>query len=101
MGNFPVLRGLRKTPPETCMMAQDHARTVKIFFVIDSIRFKCFGHPPYSPDNGPNRYLSFYVRLVTFKLLEIWKHGRPIFVSETMKIISNFDGLFYMDICNK
>ena len=74
-GNFPVLRDLRKTPPETCKMAQDHERTVKIFFVINSIRLKCFRHNPYSPDNGPNRYLSFYVKLVTLKLLEIWKQA--------------------------
>ena len=71
-------------------MAQDHERTVNIFFVIDSIRFKCFKHPPYSPDNGPNRYPRFYVRLVTFKLLEIRKQAN--FVMETMKIVSIFFG---------
>ena len=70
--------------------------------MIDSIRFKYFRHPPYSPDNDPNRYTSFYVRLVTFTLLEIWKQAIfDIFVTETMKIVSNSDGLFYIDICNK
>ena len=84
-------------------MAQDNKRNVKIFFVIDSSRFKCFRHPPYSPDNGPNGYQSFYVRLVTFKLLEIRKQANfcDIFVTETMKTVSIFDGLFYIDICNK
>ena len=75
MGKFPVLRGLLKNTPRNLQDGSRPCKNCKEYFVTDSIRFKCFRHPPYSPDNGSNRYPSFCVRLVTFKLLIIWKQA--------------------------
>ena len=66
--------------------------------MIESIRFKCFRHSPYSPDNGP---IDIRVFMLDKSHLSSWKFGnRPffdIFVTETMKIVSTSDGLFYIE----